>query len=63
MTMPQSDPQALLADFRASIDNIDAALIHMLAERFRITEESARAINVAGLAASAASWARCAHIP
>ena len=31
-----SDP--VLAGFRASIDNIDAALIHMLAERFRITK-------------------------
>ncbi len=30
------DPQ--LASFRRSIDNIDAALIHMLAERFRITQ-------------------------
>ena len=30
------DPQ--LARFRRSIDNIDAALIHMLAERFRITQ-------------------------
>lgn len=30
------DPQ--LAAFRRSIDNIDAALIHMLAERFRITQ-------------------------
>lgn len=30
------DPQ--LAIFRRSIDNIDAALIHMLAERFRITQ-------------------------
>ena len=30
------DPQ--LAVFRKSIDNIDAALIHMLAERFRITQ-------------------------
>ena len=30
------DPQ--LAIFRKSIDNIDAALIHMLAERFRITQ-------------------------
>ena len=27
-----------LADYRASIDNIDAALIHMLAERFRCTQ-------------------------
>jgi len=27
-----------LSDYRASIDNIDAALIHMLAERFRCTK-------------------------
>lgn len=33
---PDPDPQ--LAHFRRSIDNIDAALIHMLAERFRITQ-------------------------
>ncbi|MXO89807.1 chorismate mutase [Pontixanthobacter aquaemixtae] len=31
-----TDPQ--LAKFRRSIDNIDAALIHMLAERFQITQ-------------------------
>lgn len=31
-----TDPQ--LAAFRRSIDNIDAALVHMLAERFRITQ-------------------------
>ena len=31
-----SDDQ--LRRFRQSIDNIDAALIHMLAERFRITQ-------------------------
>jgi chorismate mutase len=28
----------VLAAYRASIDNIDAALIHILAERFRITQ-------------------------
>ena len=28
----------VLARYRSSIDNIDAALIHMLAERFRITK-------------------------
>ena len=33
------DVHAELAGYRASIDNIDAALIHMLAERFRITKE------------------------
>ena len=31
-------PDPVLGGFRASIDNIDAALIHMLAERFRITK-------------------------
>lgn len=31
-----SDP--VLSSYRASIDNIDAALIHILAERFRITQ-------------------------
>ena len=36
MTTPKPDP--VLASFRASIDNIDAALIHILAERFRITK-------------------------
>ena len=30
--------KAELAGYRASIDNIDAALIHMLAERFRCTQ-------------------------
>ena len=36
MTDTPADPQ--LAAFRKSIDNIDAALIHILAERFRITQ-------------------------
>ncbi|WP_245638403.1 chorismate mutase [Croceicoccus bisphenolivorans] len=31
-------PDGVLAGYRKSIDNIDAALIHMLAERFRITK-------------------------
>ena len=35
-TSHASDP--VLAAFRKSIDNIDAALIHILAERFRITQ-------------------------
>ncbi len=33
---PPADP--VLASFRHSIDNIDAALVHILAERFRITQ-------------------------
>ena len=32
------DARQILAGYRASIDNIDAALIHMLAERFRCTQ-------------------------
>jgi chorismate mutase len=35
--MTVSDP--ILAEFRSSIDNIDAALVHMLAERFKITQK------------------------
>ena len=33
---PALDP--VLAGYRRSIDNIDAALVHILAERFRITQ-------------------------
>jgi chorismate mutase len=36
--MPAPDPLAELAEIRASIDNIDAALVHMLAERFKCTQ-------------------------
>lgn len=36
--MTDIDPKAQLQQLRASIDNIDAALIHMLAERFRCTK-------------------------
>ena len=37
---PQNERESdeVLASYRKSIDNIDAALIHMLAERFRITQ-------------------------
>jgi len=31
-----------LASYRASIDNIDAALVHLLAERFKITKAVGR---------------------
>ena len=41
--MAEASPSdAELAAFRKSIDNIDAALIHMLAERFRITQAVGR---------------------
>ena len=34
-----ADPTATLLRLRGSIDNIDAALIHMLAERFKATQQ------------------------
>lgn len=34
--------RVLLSGLRASIDNVDAAIIYMLAERFRCTEEVSR---------------------
>ncbi|MEM8825378.1 MAG: chorismate mutase [Pseudomonadota bacterium] len=33
-----TDTNDRLSQYRASIDNIDAALVHILAERFRITK-------------------------
>lgn len=44
MEQPDDTERArvLLADLRASIDRIDAAVIYMLAERFRCTEEVSR---------------------
>jgi chorismate mutase len=45
-----ADP--VLAGYRKSIDNIDAALIHMLAERFRITKAVGEYKAHSGLPAS-----------
>ena len=45
MTTTEDDvarARALLGGLRASIDNIDAAIVYMLAERFRCTEEVSR---------------------
>ena len=39
-----------LADYRSSIDNIDAALVHLLAERFKITKAVGRYKKEAKLA-------------
>lgn len=39
MATNDTDVKGQLAGYRQSIDNIDAALIHMLAERFRCTKE------------------------
>lgn len=37
--MTDEDPTQTLQRLRASIDNVDAALIYMLAERFRCTKQ------------------------
>ncbi|SJN12597.1 Chorismate mutase I [Leucobacter sp. 7(1)] len=37
--MSSLTPEQRLDRLRSSIDNIDAALVHMLAERFRCTQE------------------------
>ncbi|WP_165063243.1 chorismate mutase [Marisediminicola senii] len=50
-----ADAQAVteaLAGLRRSIDNIDAALVHMLAERFKFTQEVGRLKAAHGLPAS-----------
>jgi chorismate mutase len=40
MADQSTDPQLL--EYRRSIDNIDAALVHLLAERFKITKAVGR---------------------
>ena len=37
--MEKPDVSTTLSSYRQTIDNIDAALIHMLAERFRCTDQ------------------------
>jgi chorismate mutase len=44
----QQDPE--LARLRASIDNMDAAIIHLLAERFKITQQVGELKARAGMA-------------
>ncbi|MCC6270429.1 MAG: chorismate mutase [Microbacteriaceae bacterium] len=46
------DARRELAGLRLSIDNIDAALIHLLAERFRFTQQVGKLKAVHGLPAS-----------
>ena len=41
-----------LAKYRSSIDNIDAALVHLLAERFKITQDVGRYKASVGLPAA-----------
>jgi chorismate mutase len=47
--MTENDATAELLRLRQSIDNVDAALIHMLAERFRFTQQVGTLKAVAGL--------------
>ncbi|MDH3666717.1 MAG: chorismate mutase [Paracoccaceae bacterium] len=42
MTSDADRAQTLLKDLRASIDNLDAILVHTLAERFRCTQTVGR---------------------
>jgi chorismate mutase len=43
-------PDETLASLRASIDNIDAALVHLLAERFKVTKAVGEHKKQTGLA-------------
>ncbi len=47
--MTDEDPVAHLARLRGSIDNLDAALVHLLAERFKCTQEVGRLKARAGM--------------
>lgn len=47
--MDQQAALAELARLRGSIDNMDSALIHLLAERFKITQQVGRLKAAAGL--------------
>lgn len=42
----------VLQGYRGSIDNIDAALVHLLAERFKVTQAVGRHKAAAGLPAA-----------
>ena len=46
---PDADATAELAAIRLSIDNIDAALVHMLAERFKFTQKVGRLKAASGM--------------
>lgn len=37
--MPSLEASAVLSALRASIDNLDAAIVHLLAERFKCTQK------------------------
>jgi chorismate mutase len=50
--MDADDTMSELAALRLSIDNIDAAVIHMLAERFKVTQRVGHLKAAGGLPAS-----------
>ncbi len=52
--MPQTDPAALaeLDRLRSTIDNLDAALVHLLAERFKCTQQVGQLKAAHGLPAA-----------
>jgi chorismate mutase len=52
MTQHNDIRGAKLAEYRQSIDNIDAALVFMLAERFKVTQKVGRYKATEGLAAA-----------
>lgn len=47
--MTENEVNAELLSLRQSIDNVDAAVIHMLAERFKFTQQVGRLKAAAGL--------------
>ena len=66
-TVDQESARTELNRLRGSIDNLDAALVHLLAERFRCTEEVGRLKARAGLppadpAREAVQIARLRHL-
>jgi len=50
--MSEHEASAELTSLRQSIDNIDAALVHLLAERFKFTQSVGRLKAAEGLPAS-----------
>ncbi|WP_411701420.1 chorismate mutase [Conyzicola sp.] len=50
--MAEETGSAELTGLRQSIDNIDAALVHLLAERFKFTQQVGRLKAATGMAAS-----------
>jgi len=50
--MAETSPAEQLAALRLSIDNIDAAVVHMLAERFKFTQQVGRLKAEFGMPAS-----------